>query len=89
MNIDDIGFIYKDNQENEYGLPELKLDNNLNHNCSYFETEDFIKKIGDRSENFSTLSLNIRSLNNKTEQLQDFLHEISTNNFNFSVCCLQ
>ena len=42
MNIDDIGFIYKDNQENEYGLPELKLDNNLYHNCSYFETEDFI-----------------------------------------------
>ena len=41
QNIDDIGFIYKDNQENEYGLPELKLDNN-----SILKLKILLKKIG-------------------------------------------
>ena len=89
MNLDDLEFITKSNGQNEFGVPQLTLDNNLNHNCSYFESEEFVKKIGNRSENFSTMSLNIRSLNNKTDHLQDFLNEITTNKFSFSALCIQ
>lgn len=89
MNFDSIDVISKKDGLNELGFQEIELNNNLNHNCSYFEIEDFHSKIKDKKEIFSTFSLNIRSLQNKMSELQDLLDNLSSSSFSFSALCLQ
>ena len=89
MNFDSIDIISKKDGLNELGFQEIELDNNLNHNCSYFEIEDFHSKIKNKREIFSTFSLNIRSLQNKMSEFQDLLDNLSSSSFSFSALCLQ
>ena len=69
---------------------EIRLTNALNHNCKYYDIEEFKSKILGSQEDFSLLSLNVRSLNNKIIDLQDLvLTDTSHENFKFSCICLQ
>ena len=74
---------------NNFGHNSLQLDSNLNHSCSYFENHEFINYIGKRVDKFSVCSHNIRSLNNKIEDIQELLSEIETDKFSFSILLFQ
>ncbi len=67
----------------------MQLDSNLNHSCSYFENHEFINYIGKREEKFSVYSHNIRSLNNKIDDIQELLSEIESEKFSFSILLFQ
>ncbi len=89
MNLDNYDLISKRDGLNELGFQEIKLNNDINHNCSYLEIEDFQNKIKTKGEVFSTFSLNIRSLQNKMSELQDLIDNLSSDTFSFSVLCIQ
>jgi exonuclease III len=74
---------------NNLGHNSLQLDSNLNHSCSYFENHEFINYIGKREEKFSVYSHNIRSLNNKIDDIQELLSEIESEKFSFSILLFQ
>ena len=74
---------------NNLGHSSLQLDSDLNHSCSYFESNEFVDYIGNRAEKFSVYSHNIRSLNNKINDVQELLSELDTENFSFSVLLFQ
>ncbi len=74
---------------NNLGHNSLQLDSNLNHSCSYFENHEFINYIGKREEKFSVYSHNIRSLNNKIDDIQELLSEIGSEKFSFSILLFQ
>ena len=81
--------IENDLENDDLGFEKLKIDLDFNHNCKYYETEEFCSSLENKEEYFSVLSLNIRSLTNKVDQLQELLHDVSTDKFQFSVVCLQ
>ena len=68
---------------------ELKLENSLNHSCSYYTTEEFLQLVNNNTENFSVFNLNIRSISNKINDLEDFLGETKTDKFSFSILTIQ
>ena len=74
---------------NEFNAKELCLNADLNHSCKYYDLLDFNELIKDQTENFSVLSLNIRSLSNKFQEFKEFITDLSTNSFNFSAISLQ
>ena len=74
---------------NNLGHNSLQLDSNLNHSCSYFENHEFVNFIGKREEKFSVYSQNIRSINNKIDDIQELLSEIETEKFSFSILLFQ
>lgn len=61
----------------------------IEHSCSYFSKQEFLDHIETRTEKFSCLSYNIRSLKNKSHDLFDLISSISTSTFGFSVIGLQ
>ena len=74
---------------NILGHNSLQLDSNLNHSCSYFENHEFVNFIGKSEEKFSVYSQNIRSINNKIDDIQELLSEIETEKFSFSILLFQ
>ena len=73
----------------EQGINSIKI-NNVEHSCKYYDTLDFKTKIDGCKEKFSVLSLNIRSLHSKINDLKELILEDTSNkNFNFSVVILQ
>jgi hypothetical protein len=68
---------------------ELKLENSLNHSCKYYTTEEFLQLVNNNTENFSVFNLNIRSISNKIDDLEEFLGETKTNKFSFSILTIQ
>jgi hypothetical protein len=63
--------------------------NNLSHNCEYFDVNEFRNKVGFLSNQFSSLSFNIRSLPNKFEAFTHLLTDLNHSSFKFSVLGLQ
>lgn len=73
----------------QLGINSIKI-NNIEHSCKYYDTLDFKTKIDGCKEKFSVLSLNIRSLHSKINDLKELILEDACNmNFNFSVVILQ
>lgn len=73
----------------EQGINSIKI-NNVEHSCKYYDTLDFKTKIDGCKEKFLVLSLNIRSLHSKINDLKELILEDTSNkNFNFSVVILQ
>ena len=62
---------------------ELKLEKSLNHSCKYYTTEEFLQLVNNNTENFSVFNLNIRSISNKIDDLEEFLGETKLINFHF------
>ena len=62
---------------------------NTDHNCSYYEVDDFHRDFGQVSNKFSTFSLNIRSLPGKWSEFRDMINNLNHINFKFSVIALQ
>ena len=73
----------------DLGFSKLQHELCPNLQCGYFEIDEFKNKIKGKKDIFSTLSLNIRSISNKINELQDLIHEISNDTFSFSAICLQ
>ena len=65
------------------------LINPLNLKCNYLEIDKFDQYLGDRVDKFSMLSFNIRSINNKIDELQLLVDETSNSDFSFKAICLQ
>ena len=86
---DSVPLISISENQNELNLRELSLNSDLNHACKYYDLKGFNELINHRSENFSLLSLNTRSICNKFSDFKDFISDISTNSFSFSVISLQ
>lgn len=74
---------------NNLGFSKLDLELSQNLQCEYYEVDEFQNKIKGKKDIFSLISLNIRSISNKMDQLQDLINEISSETFSFSVLCLQ
>mgnify|MGYP001427116841 CR=1 FL=1 len=69
----------------EQGQDSIRI-NNIEHSCKYFDSLEFKSKIEGCKENFSVLSLNIRSLHSNINNLKELiLEEASSKNFIFSV----
>ena len=64
-------------------------DMNENSSCDYQSVEDFQNLILNSSEVFSSLSLNIRSLKKNCYNFRNFIKDVSTDQFQFSVIGLQ
>ena len=62
---------------------------NTDHNCSYYEVNEFKKEFVQGSCKFSSFSLNIRSLPGKWSEFRDYIINLNSNNFKFSVIALQ
>ena len=57
---------------------------------SYYDYENFISLIkSTNSSNFCAFSSNIQSINAKFTELQAFIVDLESSNFNFGVICLQ
>ena len=73
----------------EQGQNGLEI-NNVEHSCKYYDTLEFKSKIDGCKENFSVLSLNIRSLHKNIDDLNELILENAcTKTFKFSVITLQ
>jgi len=57
--------------------------------CKYYEIEQFVEKVKNSVNCFSTISLNVRSLCGKLNEFKEFIDEISSNDFSFNVIGLQ
>ena len=70
-------------------MVNLYEDMNENSSCDYQSVEDFQNLILNSSEVFSSLSLNIRSLKKNCYNFRNFIKDVSTDQFQFSVIGLQ
>lgn len=62
---------------------------NVKVSCNYLSTEEFSNYIDKKEENLSYLSLNVRSLRNKREDVRDLLISLTSSHFHFSCVSLQ
>ena len=82
--------------------PEFKLTNTLNiddnenephpyipRDCKYFTVNDFSTKLRSSPDNFSILSINIRSLGNKMDMPLDVMDKINSNQSSISIIAIQ
>ena len=90
MNIDDnnVGQGVRSNPIKDL-IHDHVADSGQGYLCKYYEVEDFLKKVENYSDFFSSLSLNIRSFSGKLNEFKDFIDEISFKDFSFSVIGLQ
>ena len=65
------------------------LNNADGKSCKYYEIEEFQNMVGNISKNFSSISLNIRSLTGKLGHFHEFVNDINCNNFKFSFISIQ
>jgi exonuclease III len=56
--------------------------------CEIYDTANFTSTFSN-SKNFSMMSLNIQSLQAKFSEFEEYIYELSRNNCNFDVICLQ
>ena len=73
-----------DDSENNDGLYS-----NTEHNCAYYDVEEFHNEFLQNPCKFSSFSLNIRSLPGKWSEFRDYIVDLSSNGFKFSVIALQ
>ena len=71
------------------GQNELILNSDIGHNCKYVDQNEFKSMVSNKTERFSVLSLNIRSISNKLNDFSDFIEETKSQDFNFSCLCIQ
>ena len=63
---------------------------NNGHNCEYYEPEQFIQKVQSLdSNNFSSISLNVRSLPGNWIEFRQFISSINNEHYKVSLICLQ
>ena len=75
----------------------LDINNNNNENnelpiirrSSYYDFEQFYSVSKNNSKHFSILSSNIQSINAKFSELEAFVNDLSSINFECSIICLQ
>ena len=65
------------------------MNSDFGHSCKYVDQNEFKSLVSNKSENFSVLSLNIRSISNKSNDLRDLIEESKNKDFNFSCLCVQ
>ena len=70
-------------------MVDIFEDVNQGNSCKYFSVDEFQNSIENSKEIFSCLSLNIRSLKKNCYNLQNFIENISTDQFHFSIIGLQ
>jgi hypothetical protein len=68
---------------------DINLYSNINHNCEYYDLEEFQSKVSNFSKQLSFMSFNIRSLPNKFNEFKDFLDDVNMDKFKFSIIGLQ
>ena len=66
----------------------VSIYNRVGHSCNYFDIEQFCTKVSDTDQQISFFSQNICSLPGKWNSLYDFIQQINSNKFKFSVIAL-
>ena len=70
-------------------LNDVNLDFDTENSCKYYDIEQFQDLVKNCYSEFSSMSLNIRSLANKFDELKDFINDINNDTFKFDIICIQ
>ena len=77
------------NVDNLSLLNNVNLDSDTDMSCKYYNIEQFQDLVKNCCSEFSSMSLNIRSLANKFDELKDFINDINNDTFKFDIICIQ